>query len=140
MKSTAKSKIFGELFFALLIVGVGIVLPSLSEAEVSIVLHNDTGYNLSDVKYVKEIGEAKSSVGGIQQLSDGGHCAFNLKEEGTYRFYASLNMGGKKVYAKGKASNLRNGCRYKITLRKVIAIQGGSGLRFIDQGEYDAIK
>jgi hypothetical protein len=144
MKNTAQSKIFRKLFFVVLMVGMGIVLPSPLVAEVSVIIHNDTGYHLGEVKYVQEIGDATSLVGLTQQLNYGGQCTFKLQGEGTYRVYASLVMGGiggsRKVYAKGKASSLRDGRRYRITLRKIMAIQRGSGLRFIDQKEFDAIK
>ncbi len=144
MKNTTRRKIFRKLFFVVLVAGMGIVVPSPSVAEVSVIIHNDTGYHLGEVKYVQEIGDATSLAGRTQQLNYGGQCSFKLQGEGTYRVYASLVMGGiggsRKMYAKGKANNLRDGRRYRITLRKIMAIQGGSGLRFIDQKEFDAAK
>jgi hypothetical protein len=111
-----------------------------AEADSSVVVKNETGYDLSEIKYVKEIGKVKSLVGQARQITNGGSYKFVLKNEGFYRVYASLVMGGKKVYAKGNANNLQDGGRYTLTLTKVVISKEGSNLNFIDQSEFDAIK
>lgn len=109
-------------------------------ALISVSVHNETGYDLSEVKYVKEMGNAKSLVGKTQRLPNGGFHTFGLKKEGAYRVYASFIMSGKKVYAKGNANNLQAGGSYTLTLMTVLVSQSGSNLNFIDQREFDAIK
>lgn len=111
-----------------------------AEADFSVVVKNETGYDLSEIKYVKEMGEVKSLIGQARQITNGGSCKFVLKNEGYYRVYASLVMGAKKVYAKGNANNLQDGGRYTLTLTKVVISKEGTNLNFIDQSEFDAIK
>jgi hypothetical protein len=111
-----------------------------AEADSSVMVKNETGYELSEIKYVKEIDKVKSLVGQARQITNGGSYTFVLKNEGFYRVYASLIMGGKKVYAKGNANNLQDGGRYTLTLTQVVISQDGSNLNFIDQSEFDAIK
>jgi hypothetical protein len=111
-----------------------------TEAALSVSVHNETGYDLTEVKYVKEMGNAKSLVGKTRRLPNGGFHIFSLKKEGVYRVYASFIMSGKKIYAKGNANNLQAGGRYTLTLMKVVVSQSGSSLNFIDQREFDAIK
>jgi hypothetical protein len=140
MERIVKKTMFVRLFLFIFLVGVGTALPSLSKADVRVVVNNETGYDLGEVKYVQEVGEAKSVVGRTEQLGNGGNDTFNLQEGGDYRVYASLIMNGKTVYAKGNANNLRNGGQYRLTLKKVMVNQGGSGIRFINRSEFDAIK
>jgi len=111
-----------------------------AEADSSVVVKNETGYDLSEIKYVKEMGEVKSLIGQARQITNGGSYKFVLKNEGFYRVYASLVMGAKKVYAKGNANNLQDGGRYTLTLTKVVISKEGTNLNFIDQSEFDAIK
>jgi hypothetical protein len=114
--------------------------PSLRKASVSVTVKNETGYDLSEVKYVKEIGKAKSLAGQYWQIGNGSSYTFNLNDGGSYRVYASLIMDGKKVYAKGNSTDLQDGESYSLTLMKVLTSPGGSGLNFIDKSEFDAIK
>jgi hypothetical protein len=125
------------LFFFM---GLGLVSTFPKEASVSVVVKNETGYNLEEVKYVLETGDTKTLVEQAQDVADGGSCTFRLVEEGAYRIYASLTIGGKKVYAKGNAHNLRNGASYRLTLQRVVFSQQGAGLNFIDKSEFDSIK
>jgi hypothetical protein len=78
----------------------------------SITIKNETGYILEEVEYVRETGDLKTLVEQAQNLPNGGSCNFRLEGEGAYRIYASLTMGGKKVYAKGNAYNLHGGRSY----------------------------
>ena len=110
-----------------------------AEAALSVTISNQTGYDLSEVKYVQEIGNVKVLAEMARQLSNGGSHTFSLKKNGVYRVYAALIMGGKKSYAKGNVNNLRDGGRYTLTLMKVIS-HDSSGMNFIDQSEFDAIK
>lgn len=123
-----------------LFVGLCQIFPGILEAGLSIVIKNETGYDLEDVKYVQEIGDAKSLVGLTQNLSNGGTHTFFLKESGVYRVYASFTRSGGKVYAKGNGNNLKDGGQYSLTLKKVVFTQGGTGLNFINRTEFDAIK
>lgn len=127
------------LGFSLLFIVLGVESPP-AEAALSVTVKNETGYDLSEVKYVQETGNAKVLSGQTRQLANNRSHTFNLKRSGAYRVYASFIMGGRKVYAKGNANNLQDGGRYTLTLMKVVVSQGGTGLNFIDQGEFDAIK
>jgi hypothetical protein len=109
-------------------------------ADSSVTVKNETGYDLSEIKYVQEIGKTNSLVGRAQQIRNGNSCTFSLKKEGFYRVYAALIMGGKKTYAKGNANKLQDGGRYILTLTEVIVNKEGTNLNFIDQSEFDAIK
>ena len=139
MLNIVRKTIFGIVFLCFL-TGLGVIFPSLTEAALSVMVKNETGYDLEEVKYVKEMGAAKSLVGQTQNLSNGGTHTFVLKESGAYRVYASFIMSGRKVYAKGNANKLSDGGQYTLTLQKVIFHEGGSGLNFIDKSEFDAIK
>jgi hypothetical protein len=125
------------LFF---LIGLGLVSTFSKEASVSVVVKNETGYNLEEVKYVLETGDTKTLVKQTRDVADGGSCTFRLEEEGAYRIYASLSIGGKKVYAKGNAHDLRNGGSYRLTLQRVVFSQQGAGMNFIDKSEFDSIK
>lgn len=131
--------ILGIVFICFL-TGVGTLFPSLTEAELSVLVKNETGYDLDEVKYVQEMGAAKSLMGQTQNLANGSFHSFNFKEGGAYRVYASFTMTGKKVYAKGNNNSMTDGGRYELILTKVIFREGGSGLKFIDKSEFDAIK
>lgn len=131
--------ILGIVFLCFL-TGVGVIFPSLTQADLSVRVKNETGYDLEEVKYVQEMGATKSLVGQTQNLANGNSYSFNFKEGGAYRIYASFTMGGKKVYAKGKNNSMTDGGRYELTLTKVIFSEKGSNLNFIDKSEFDAIK
>jgi hypothetical protein len=140
MNETAKRTICRGLSIVICLVVMNIVLPTPTKADVSVVVINETGYDLGEVKYVHEIGETKSLVGQTRHLSNGNTQTFNFQEGGAYRVYASLVMGGKTAYAKGNANYLRNNGNYRLTLKKVMVSQGGSGILFIKQSEFDSIK
>lgn len=127
------------LVFLCFLTGAGVIFPSLAEAELSVRVKNETGYDLEEVKYVQEMGAAKSLVGQTQNLANGRSYSFNFKEGGAYRIYASFTTDGKKVYAKGNNNSMTDGGRYELTLTKVI-FREGAGLKFIDKSEFDAIK
>jgi hypothetical protein len=130
-------KLRGSLLVLVVIFGLQAIS---AEAALSVTVKNETGYDLSEVKYVQEIGNAKVLAGKVRQLANGNSYTFSLIKSGAYRVYAFFIMGGKKTYAKGNANNLRDGGRYTLTLKKVIVSQSGSSLNFIDQSEFDAIK
>jgi hypothetical protein len=136
--------IVGKITFSIallcILTGPEVIFPSQAEAALSVIIKNETGYDLEEVKYVREIGDAKSLVGESKGLANGGSHTFVLKEGGVYRVYASFTMASKKVYAKGNANNLQDGAQYMLTLKKVVISEGGASLKFIDQGEFDAIK
>jgi hypothetical protein len=132
--------ILGTILLIFSLVGLGVIFSSPAEADSSVTVKNETGYDLEEVKYVQELGTAKSVAGRTHQLANGGSHTFRLKEGGAYRVYASFIMSGKRVYAKGNANNLRDGGRYILTLKKVVISQSGSSLSFINQSEFDAIK
>lgn len=54
--------IFGIVFLCFLM-GVGVIFPSLTQADLSVMVKNETGYDLEEVKYVQEMGATKSLVG-----------------------------------------------------------------------------
>lgn len=135
-----RTMMFGSTLLFCFLMGVVGMFPSLTEASLHITVHNETGYDLSEVKYVQEMGNVKSLAGRTQQLANGGSHTFDLNHEGAYRIYASFIMSGKKVYAKGNANNLQDGGRYTLTLQKVVFSQHGASLNFIGQSEFDAIK
>ena len=114
--------------------------PSFAVASLNVTVINQTGYDLSDVKYVYEVGAHKTLSGQTQQLTNGGFYNFALSKGGIYRVYASFMMDGRKVYAKGTANNLEDGEQYTLTLMKVMLSRGGSGLNFINRSEFDSIK
>jgi len=140
MATIVRKTMFGTTLIFFFLVGLGVIFPVPTEADSSVTVKNETGYDLEEVKYVQEMGIAKSLVGEARLLANGGSHTFRLKEGGAYRVYASFNMGGKKVYAKGNANNLRDGGQYRLTLKKVVISQGGTSLNFINQNEFDAIK
>ena len=128
------------IFFLCLLMGAVLFFPSQAEADLSVLVKNETGYDLEEVKYVQEMGATKSLMGQTRNLANGNSYSFNFKEGGAYRIYASFTMAGKKVYAKGNNNSMSNGGRYELTLMKVIFSEKGSNLNFIDKGEFDAIK
>ena len=136
----AEKTILPTILLIFFLVGLGMVFSAPAHADSSVTVKNETGYDLEEVKYVQELGAAKSVAGRTQQLANGASHTFRLKEEGAYRVYASFIMSGKKIYAKGNANNLRDGGRYILTLKKVVISQSGSSLSFINQTEFDAIK
>ena len=133
-------KCFGSVPIALLALWLAVVFPPAAEAALKVTVINQTGYDLIEVKYVQEKGANKSLVGMTRQLVNGGSHTFDLSKAGAYRVYASFIMGGKKIYAKGNANKLQDGGRYSLTLKKVVFNKDGTGLNFIDQSEFDAIK
>jgi hypothetical protein len=136
----AEKTIFGTILLFFFLLGMEGIFSSRAEADSSVTVKNETGYDLEEVKYVQELGAAKSLVGQARLLANGASHTFRLKEGGAYRVYASFHMGGKKVYAKGNANNLRDGGQYRLTLKKVVVSQSGSSLNFINQSEFDAIR
>ncbi len=134
-----KKSILGITLMCFLM-GLGEILPSMAEAALSVLLKNETGYDLEEVKYVQEVGGTKSLVGQAQNLSNGGTHTFTFKESGVYRVYASFTRSGGKVYAKGNGNNLRDGGQYSLTLKKVVFAEGGTGLNFINRSEFEAIR
>jgi hypothetical protein len=131
------------------VVGVAILCLSIApgefflsavEASSNIMIINETGYDLEEVKYVKEVGETKILVSQIQNLSNGGRHNFFLQEGGVYRVYASFSRGSGKVYAKGNGNDLKDGGQYTLTLKKVVFNEKGTGLNFINRSEFEDIK
>jgi hypothetical protein len=122
------------------LVGFGVVPSFPAEPDLSVIVKNETGYDLEEVKYVLEMGQIKTLMERARDVSNGGSCTFRLKEGGAYRVYASFIMDGKEVYAKGNANSLRDGGRYRLTLKKVIFSEGGAGMNFINKSEFDAIR
>ena len=135
-----KSTISRTILLIFFLLGLRVNFSSPAEADSSVTVKNETGYDLEEVKYVQEVGAAKSLVGQARQLANGASHTFRLKKGRGYRVYASFHMGGKKVYAKGNANNLRDGGQYRLTLKKVVVSHSGSSLNFINQSEFDAIK
>ena len=138
MTKIIEKRIF-PIFFLCFLMAAGVIFPSLTEADLSVMVKNETGYDLEEVKYVQEMGTTKTLVGQTQNLANGKSYSFSFRQGGAYRIYASFTMGGKKIYAKGNNNSMTNGARYELTLTKVI-FSDGAGLKFIDKGEFYAIK
>lgn len=139
MNNIGKRTIWGVTLLFLVSIGLELLYPALARAALSVTVKNETGYDLAEVKYVQEVGNAKILAARTGQLSNGASYTFSLKDSGTYRIYASLIMDRKKAYAKGNANNLEDGGRYTLTLMKVMLGQGGKGMNFINKSEFEAI-
>jgi len=129
-----------SVILLLSLMALGVHSLFAAAAAFNVVIKNETGYTLQELKYVLEKGETNTLIEQAKDVSNGSSCTFSLKEGGIYRVYTSILSDGKTVYAKGSAHNLRPGGSYRLTLQKIVVSQSGAGMNYIGKGEFEAIK
>lgn len=123
---------------ALLVAGaVGSVANA--EAASTITVLNETGYDLNSVKYVRMYGDTKELVGQTT-LPQGGSYPFHLSTPGDHVVYIAFQRNGKTVYAKGTVSNIWDGRRALLTLKRVVFSEGGKAITEVSKAEFDGLK
>lgn len=110
-----------------------------AQAACTVIVINQSGYDMDPLKLVREIGENKQVVGQTP-LSNGGSHTFKLTTAGKYRVYGLLTKNGEKKYAKGNLYDLEDRGKYSLTIQKVVFSEKGSSISFISKSDFDKLK
>jgi hypothetical protein len=110
-----------------------------AQAASTVIVINQTGYDLKPLKFVHEIGESKKVVGQTP-LSNGGSHTFKLNAAGKYRVYGLLTKNGEMKYAKGNLYDIEDRGKYSLTLKKVVFSEEGNSISFISKSDFDNLK
>lgn len=110
-----------------------------ARAECILKVENQTGYDLSPLKLVRERGRNKTVVSSTF-LAHGKSFTFTLDKSGPYRVYGRLHRKGREIYAKGNLHNLEDDCSYELILTEVHFSEEGRAINFISKEEFEALR
>lgn len=110
-----------------------------ARAECILEVKNQTGYDLSPLKLVREKGRSKKVVHSTF-LANGKSCTFTLAKSGPYRVYGRLHRKGREIFAKGNLHNLEDDYSYNLILKEVDFSEEGSAITFISREEFESLR
>jgi hypothetical protein len=139
MKKVMRSSTTLRVFLILTIFAAVNLTIVAAQAACTVIVINQTGYDLKPVKFVHEIGESKKVVG-LTPLSNGGSHTFHVTTAGKYRVYGLLTKNGEEKYAKGNLYDFKDRAKYSLTLKKVVFSEEGNSISFISKSDFDNLK
>ena len=139
MKKVMRSSTTLRVFLILTIFAAVNLTIVAAQAACTVIVINQTGYDLKPLKFVHESGGSKNVVGQTP-LSNGGSHTFNVTTAGKYRVYGLLTKNGEIKYAKGNLYDIEDGGTYSLTLKKVVFSEKGSSISFISKSDFDNLK
>jgi hypothetical protein len=113
--------------------------PVAAQAACTVIVVNQTGYDLVPLKLVLEKGESKKMIGQTP-VANAKSYAFKLGQSGKYRVYGQLTKDGEKKYVKGNLNTFNDGASYRLTLKKVVFSEKGNSVSFITKEDFDNLK